>query len=423
MDMKKADQLQSGFSLAELMVSVGIMGIVTMGVVSMSGENQKVLSFLTGEGLAIVDIADHFEDMLSSPIACNHQFSGRVFEKSEEGFSFKDGGNIVLYRSVKIVPGELNASEDGGLDDSDAFDTGEGSDDAEGESDGDPADSDGGDAGDIDDSDDAAAIVVEDLPPEYELGEIIAAANKPLKRNGMKISAFRAKSLREITPTLFEASIELEVREKETTAPYSTYFRTLLSAEKKAGASYEVTGCYLGTKAPVIPLPEPILKIPPIKEEIFYKDQVRWRCQKIDIEKHCADDDGCKVIAYMQHETQGSDQVRTYKSMIYLEQADMSLNRGVGKYGWRTSESGGTVGFVLGNGTRYNFFAPWEWFYLLNYDHKNCWVPNAGVLPEPYIPGTGAPRGSHSGGYIGSDLYKINVLVHPKVKLRLEIYD
>jgi hypothetical protein len=145
--------------------------------------------------------------------------------------------------------------------------------------------------------------------------------------------------------------------------------------------------------------------------EAYDKDLTKWICTTIPsdvIEKACYDMNGCTVRFLMQHESDGNDQVRVYQYTLSMEQPDLSANRYPGIYGWSSGYGGGASAWILQKDTLlYTIAGPWDWAYLLNYEHSYCFKD-------------GKPRGTNSTAFPD---FTLSLMSHSYVKTRIQITD
>jgi hypothetical protein len=235
---------------------------------------------------------------------------------------------------------------------------------------------------------------------------------------GISISGMRVNSFKNLSENVYRADLQFDLessgRGKTHSVPFNfktldggtstTKFEKCLTPDR----SLNITGD--DTKAPS-------------ESYVIAESQiVKWQCKVVDIGDLCGDQDGCRVEVMMSHKTQANDQVRIHGAHLYMEQRgnglpgplndDFSLNRQSGTYGWTTRESGSTNAWILNwPGKLYSLYNPWDWMYIQNFVHKSC---------PPSAAGGGGTNGP---AFSGADRYKVNIRVHPKVKLKIMIYD
>ncbi len=139
------------------------------------------------------------------------------------------------------------------------------------------------------------------------------------------------------------------------------------------------------------------------KIEVYNSNTTTWQCVQVNLRDECGDADGCKMRLLLQHETDGSDQVRIIPAEIYMEQTALSNNRHAGIYGW-TRQDGGDYSWITGTSSRYTMFSPWSWVYMFNYKHDYC-------------------EGQSGHGSAFSDPYEFVFMSHPSVRSNILIYD
>jgi hypothetical protein len=170
-------------------------------------------------------------------------------------------------------------------------------------------------------------------------------------------------------------------------------------------------------------------KIPPMVIETTDNAPTKeWQCQTINIKDHCADQDGCEVVTLFQHKAY-YDQVRVYSARLFIE--DVSTGGFSNKvvpdriYGWTTFESGHSIGWNLGNPStsyRYHIYSPWYWMYMSNYIHSYCPDYATSTLPFSAPNDINTQTGKRT-VTDSVDNYRMSVMAHPNVKMRMIIND
>ena len=124
----------------------------------------------------------------------------------------------------------------------------------------------------------------------------------------------------------------------------------------------------------------------PLKFEVYNSDTSTYVCVEQDLEEYCGDEDGCTIRLLLQHETEGSDQVRIIDEHIYMEQTSLSNNLGAGIYGWTRQGGGGEYSWITGSTGQYDIASPWGWVWIKNYKHDWCegQVGNGPAFTNPY---------------------------------------
>ena len=126
-----------------------------------------------------------------------------------------------------------------------------------------------------------------------------------------------------------------------------------------------------------IDAPEAVLKVlerlPPIVMQLKEPGDRTWACSaRVNLERHCADADGCTVVINMTHKHDRNDKTLGIKEFLFMEQIENSNNKSGGVYGYTRQAAGGEVHWITGINRHYTIFAPWGWIHMLNYDHEYC---------------------------------------------------
>ena len=101
---------------------------------------------------------------------------------------------------------------------------------------------------------------------------------------------------------------------------------------------------------------------------------------EIDLPWALRDADGGTIRLIMQHETDGSDQVRIIDEHIGTEYHNDDYGRrgrSWGRYGWTRQSGGGDKAWILGDNVAHNLADPWGWAWITDYR----WLQGNGVLP------------------------------------------
>jgi hypothetical protein len=439
-------QNEKGLTLVEITISIAMMiglGLVTVNYLIRGNDLQKYLEErLAGKSIYEKEVQSALLDTYS----CDYTFLNKKFKEETDGsLTFLPSQDLVVYADVKVAPPK-NA------DNIPNIETGEG--------DLAPTMTGEENLSAMEEGDSTESASVDSVPPGAEdtsesfenpsetegeeptlVDELFTKGKLLAKKDHFYDQAIRVKDVNvsrivKLVGNKYLLNLDIELNDKNSKSIRSYVSHPIVIAEPtlEDPKISKITGCFNKTRSSFDKSRKNFLKIPPIRKEIYYPDKTRWKCEKVDIEEHCADDDGCTIKANMQHEAY-YDQVRVYKGRIFLEdikEGGFSNNTYKGIYGWTTFESGGYAAYLLNLSTnRYNLFSPWSWMYVLNYDHSYCWVEKAKIDPVKqwnYTYNTsptelGSMAGKPGPGYTNEDKYKINVLVNPNVKLRLEIYD
>ena len=105
---------------------------------------------------------------------------------------------------------------------------------------------------------------------------------------------------------------------------------------------------------------------------------------EIDLPSCLTDVDGGTIRLIMQHETDGTDQVRMIDEHIGTEyNSDLYGRRGryKGRYGWTRQSGGGDFSWILGDGAAHTLANPWGWAWIVDYR----WGAGGSVLPGDRI--------------------------------------
>ncbi len=142
----------------------------------------------------------------------------------------------------------------------------------------------------------------------------------------------------------------------------------------------------------------------PMVINLVNADSVTWSCQEVNLQELCGDADGCRIVAQLQHETEGLDMVRSYAFSLYMEQSDLPDNY-PGKYGYSTPLD---MSWISGDATAHIVatlfsFEGAAWSYIVDYKHAACPGngPSNAVLPA----------------------YNFTFMAYPTVRGKFLIYD
>jgi len=431
---------QNGISLMELIVTTGLLGVVSLVTINLLSTGLKIQDFQNERILSKSNFENQLQLSVRNSLGCDYALKGKIIVGNVDGtFSMKEDYNYQFYADVELLPVDtttsstipplsttVNSTSTSPSDtiDASASDSGDST-----------TSSSTADTADTSSAEVIPAVTIDQayLDSIFSRGELIAQ-NYSNFGNDIKIQDISVSDLTKINETLFFAEINFAFKDKKNKDTRGMKIAQLIRANEDPSnlGEFKVESCVRkgkknGEDNSIVPTDSE--KIPPLELELAYSDSVRWACQQLNLEDHCADRDGCTIEARMQHE-QETDQVRVYSTTLYLEETEpggFSNNTAAGIYGWSTWDSGTTTAFILDRNSRYgDIFHPWNWFFIQNYEHQRCWVPNP-LDQETYntgnSPSQGATRGSPSGSFRGDQKYIVNILLHPHVKLRLKLYD
>lgn len=195
-------------------------------------------------------------------------------------------------------------------------------------------------------------------------------------------------------PVMEEVASEGEgsSEDAESEAPVAIPDVTAPSGEGES-ASFMIQQAAALTNAPALAEPDKIMYV------VGGIDLSTYYYQEITMPSFMLDADGGRIRMIMQHETDGSDQVRVIDLFIgteYTNDAYGRRGRSAGRYGWTRQSGGGDYAWILGDGNAHNIATPWDWAWIRDWK----WLGN--------------------GKEIGNN--KIRLYSHPHVTTRFIFY-